>query len=149
MEIVVDRKWKRSAYTIGTLSIDDKRLSDGKHYCCTLEDVDRGLDAKMRLNKILFLKKPHVTAIPVGRYEVTLTYSPRFRKNMPTLNNVPGYSGIRIHPGNTIDDTDGCILVGENTVRGRVLNSVHWFAILMNKISSAINRKEKIYITIK
>lgn len=149
MEIEVNRKWKCSAYTIGTLSINGTRLSDGKHYCCTLEDVDRGLDSKMQLNKILFLKKPHVTAIPVGRYEVTLTYSPRFRKNMPLLNNVSGYSNIRLHPGNTVEDTDGCILVGENTVKGKVLNSLHWFSILMSKITSAISRKEKVYITIK
>lgn len=52
MEILIDRKWKRDGYTIGTLSIDGKRLGDGKHYCCTLEDTDRGLDASMPLNEI-------------------------------------------------------------------------------------------------
>ena len=149
MEITVDRKWKKDGYTIGTLSIDGKRLGDGKHYCCTLEDTDRGLDSKMSTGKILFLKKPHVTAIPTGRYEVTVTYSPRFKRNLPLLNNVPCYSGVRIHPGNTAEDTDGCILVGENTTKGRVNNSRYWFVIVMEKIQEAIGRKEKVMMTIK
>ena len=149
MDILINRKWKRDGYTIGTLYIDGNRLSDGKHYCCTLEDTDRGLDASMSLNKIMCMKKPHVTAIPIGRYEVTVTYSPRFKRQLPLVNNVPGYSGVRIHSGNTAEDTDGCILVGENTSKGRVNNSRHWFAIVMEKIQEAIGRKEKVMMTIK
>ena len=149
MEILIDRKWKRNSYTIGTLSIDGKRLGDGKHYCCTLEDTDRGLNASMSLNEIMLMKQPHVTAIPTGRYEVTVTYSPRFKRRLPLLNNVPGYSGVRIHPGNTAADTDGCILVGENTSKGRVNSSRHWFAIVMDKIQEAIGRKEKVVMAIK
>lgn len=149
MEILIDRKWKRDGYTIGTLSIDGKRLGDSKHYCCTLEDTDRGLDANMSLNKIMFMKKPHVTAIPTGRYQVTITYSSRFKRQLPLVNNVLGYSGVRIHSGNTAEDTDGCILVGENTSKGRVNNSRHWFVIVMEKIQEAIGRKEKVMMTIK
>lgn len=149
MEITVERKWKRDEYTIGTLSINGKRFGDGKHYCCTLEDTDRGLDSKMQLSKILFLKKPHVTAIPTGRYAVTATYSPHFNRTLPLLNNVPGYSGVRIHPGNTAADTDGCILVGENTAKGRVNNSKYWFALVMQQIFLALNKGEKVFITIK
>ena len=148
MEITVERKWKKDGYTIGTLSIDGKRLGDGKHYCCTLEDTDRGLDSKMSLEKILFLKKPHLTAIPTGRYQITVTYSPHFKRNLPLLNNVPGYSGVRVHPGNTAADTDGCILVGENNAKGRVNNSRYWFGIVFEKITSAIKRGEKVFITI-
>ena len=91
----------------------------------------------------------HVTAIPTGRYEVTVTYSPHFKRNLPLLNNVPGYSGVRIHSGNTAEDTDGCILVEENTSKGRVNNSRHWFAVVMEKIQEAIGRKEKVIIPIK
>ena len=149
MELLLERKWKRNGYTIGTLSIDGKRLGDGKHYCCTLEDTDRGLDSKMSLNKIMFMKQPHVTAIPTGRYQVTTTYSPRFGRNMPLLNNVPGYSGVRIHPGNTAADTDGCILVGENTAKGRVNNSRYWFDILLRKLNAAFMRGSDVFITIK
>lgn len=149
MEITVERKWKRDGYTIGTLSINGKRFGDGKHYCCTLEDTDRGLDSKMPTSKILFMKKPHVTAIPTGRYAVTATYSPHFNRTLPLLNNVPGYSGVRIHPGNTAADTDGCILVGENTAKGRVNNSKYWFALVMQQIFLALNKGEKVFITVK
>ena len=149
MEIVVERKWKRDGYTIGTLSIDGKRFGDGKHYCCTLEDTDRGLDSKMPTSKILFMKRPHITAIPTGRYEVTLTYSPHFHRTLPLLNNVPGYSGVRIHPGNTAADTDGCILVGENTTKGRVNKSQYWFTLVMMEIIRTIDKGGKVFITIK
>ena len=149
MEITVERKWKRDGYTIGTLSIDGKRLGDGKHYCCTLEDTDRGLDSKMPTSKILFMKRPHITAIPTGRYEVTLTYSPHFHRTLPLLNNVPGYSGVRIHPGNTAADTDGCILVGENTAKGRVNKSQYWFTLVMMEITRTIDKGGKVFITIK
>lgn len=149
MEITVERKWKKDGYTIGTLSINSKRLGDGKHYCCTLEDTDRGLEQNMSLEKILFLKKPHLTAIPTGRYQITVTYSPHFKRNLPLLNNVPGYSGVRIHPGNTAEDTDGCILVGENNAKGRVNNSKYWFALVMQQIFLALNKGEKVFITIK
>ena len=149
MEITVERKWKRDGYTIGTLSIDGKRFGDGKHYCCTLEDTDRGLDSKMSTDKILSIKKPHITAIPTGRYEVTLTYSPHFHRTLPLLNNVPGYSGVRIHPGNTAADTDGCILVGENTAKGRVNKSQYWFTLVMMEITRTIDKGGKVYITIK
>ena len=149
MELLLERKWKRDGYTIGTLSIDGKRLGDGKHYCCTLEDTDRGLDSKMSLNKIMFMKQPHVTAIPTGRYQVTTTYSPRFGRNLPLLNDVPGYSGVRIHPGNTAADTDGCILVGENTAKGRVNKSQYWFTLVMMEITRTIDKGGKVFITIK
>ena len=149
MEIVVDRKWKKDKYTIGTLSINGKRLGDGQHYCCTLEDTDRGLDSKMSVDKILSIKKPHITAIPTGRYEITVTYSPHFRRNLPLLNNVPCYLGVRIHPGNTAEDTDGCILVGENTTKGRVNISKYWFALVMRQIIPTLNKGEKVFITIK
>ena len=149
MEITVERKWKRDGYTIGTLSINGKRFGDGKHYCCTLEDTDRGLDSKMPTSKILFMKKPHITAIPTGRYQITTTYSPHFNRTLPLLNNVPGYSGVRIHPGNTAADTDGCILVGENTAKGRVNNSKYWFNLLYAAIDKALKRGESVNITYK
>lgn len=128
MEIVLNRKWKKPNYTIGVLSID------GKRFCETLEDTDRGLEDTMDVSKIKAIKKPHITAIPTGTYQVTLNaVSPKFgsRKfykevcngKVPRLLNVKGFDGILIHAGNKPEDTDGCILVGQNKVVGQVINS--------------------------
>lgn len=128
MELIVDRKWKRQSYTISNLTID------GKWFCNVLEDADRGLDDSMPLAKIKELKEPSITAIPKGTYEITLdVISPRFCTKtfykqvcdgkLPRLLNVKGFEGILIHAGNTDKDTDGCLLVGQNKVKGQVINS--------------------------
>lgn len=105
MKINLKRIYKGLSYTIGKLYID------GEYFCDTLEDADRGLNDNMDLDTILELKKPTITAIPVGTYKILITYSPRFKQNMPILLNVKGFDGIRIHSGNTHKDTSGCILV--------------------------------------
>ena len=143
MEIHIERRWKKPAYTIGVMSID------GKRFCETLEDTDRGLKKSMSTGEIAEIKVKGQTAIPSGRYQVLLTYSPKFRKDMPLIDGVPGYSGVRIHPGNTAADTEGCVLVGENKAVGKVLNSRHWFGILYEKIKSEINQGKKVWITIE
>ena len=142
MEILIERKWKRDGYTIGVLSID------GKRFCETLEDTDRGLRQDMSVQTLMKMKKPHVTAIPTGTYNVVINYSPRFKRLLPYVENVPAFSGIRIHPGNTAKDTDGCILVGENKQKGMVLNSRRWFNILFDKMT-ALKKNEEITLTIK
>ena len=149
MEIIVDRKWKKSAYTIGNLYVNGKRFSDGKNYCNTLEDADRGLRQDMSVQTLLMMKKPHVTAIPMGKYKVTITYSPRFKRNLPLVNDVKAFSGIRIHPGNTAEDTEGCILVGKNKLVGQVVDSRIWLHRLKQKIVEAKSRGEPVWITVK
>lgn len=149
MEILVDRKWKRDAYTIGNLYVNGKRFSDGKNYCNTLEDTDRGLRQDMSTQTLLLMKKPGVTAIPTGKYKVTITYSSRFKRLMPLVNNVPAFSGIRIHAGNTAADTEGCLLVGRNTAKGVVSNSKYWFNLLYAAIDKALKRGESVNITYK
>ena len=149
MEIVLNRKWKKPNYTIGELSID------GKKFCETLEDTDRGLKDTMNINEIKTIKKPHITAIPTGTYQVTLNVvSPRFgsRKfykevcngKVPRLLNVKGFDGVLIHSGNKAKDTDGCILVGQNKVVGQVINSQSTFRELYKLLLSSKNN-----ITIK
>ena len=149
MEIVLNRKWKKPNYTIGELSID------GKKFCETLEDTDRGLKDTMNINEIKTIKKPHITAIPTGTYQVTLNVvSPRFgsRKfykevcngKVPRLLNVKGFDGVLIHSGNKAKDTDGCILVGQNKVVGQVINSQATFRELYKLLLSSKNN-----ITIK
>lgn len=145
MEIVLNRKWKKANYTIGTLSID------GKFFCNTLEDTDRGLRDSMSVNEIKALKKPHITAIPTGTYEITLNVvSPRFGSRsfykevcngkVPRLLNVKGFDGVLIHTGNKAEDTDGCILVGQNKAVGQVLNSQTTFRELYKILAKATGK---------
>lgn len=137
MEILIERKWKKPNYTIGILSID------GKRFCETLEDVDRGLNSSMTIDQIKAIKIYNETAIPTGTYKITLdTYSQRFgyspfykricKGNLPRLLNVKGFDGILIHCGNTNLDTSGCILVGRNLKIGKVLKSKETFEKLYN-----------------
>ena len=154
MELVVDRKWKKQSYTISNLTID------GKWFCNVLEDADRGLDSSMSIAKIRELKKPSITAIPKGTYEITLdVISPKYCTNsfykqvcngkVPRLLNVKGFEGILIHAGNTDKDTAGCLLVGINLERGKVLKSQETFRKLYKMLSEAKLRGEYIQITIK
>ena len=95
---------------------------DGEFFCYTLEDV-------VREQKIY-----GKTAIPYGKYEVVITYSPRFQKNMPLLKNVPNFEGVRIHTGNTANDTEGCILVGKSKGYDFIGGSRNAFNELMERI---------------
>lgn len=154
MELIVDRKWKKQSYTISNLTID------GKWFCNVLEDADRGLDDSMSIAKIRELKKPSITAIPKGTYEITLdVISPKYCTNsfykqvcngkVPRLLNVKGFEGILIHAGNTDKDSAGCLLVGINLERGKVLKSKETFRKLYKMLSEAKLRGEYIQITIK
>ena len=143
MLITLDRAWKRKGYTISRLYIN------GELFCNALEDESRGLRQDMDLSTIKAKKIAGETAIPSGCYMVTLTYSPRFRKMLPLLNDVPGFTGVRIHSGNTAKDTEGCILVGQNLEKGKVLNSREWYAKLLAKMNAAWAKKEHVVIDIQ
>lgn len=149
MEIVVERRWKKATYTIGNLYVNGQRFSDGHNYCNTLEDADSGLRQDMSTQTLLLMKKPGVTAIPTGKYKVTITYSPKFKRELPLVNDVPAFSGIRIHPGNLAADTDGCLLIGRNTANGMVSNSRYWFNLLYAQIEKALAKGEGVTLTIK
>lgn len=153
MELILYRKWKKETYTIGQLYINGLRFSDA------LEDRDRGLTSAMALSEIKQRKVYGETAIPTGTYEVRMTYSTKFatrawgRKyggKVPELLNVKGFSGVRIHPGNTPKDTLGCILLGKNAVKGQVTQSTtYYYQLLDNYILPALQRGEKITLTIQ
>lgn len=128
MRLTLKRIANRKDYCIGKLYIN------GKYFCDTLEDVDRGLDDSMTEDDIKAIKIKGQTAIPVGIYTVLLTYSPKYKKVMPLINNVKGYSGIRIHSGNSSKDTEGCLLVGKNTVVGRLTDSRNTFNALFKRL---------------
>jgi hypothetical protein len=153
MEILVDRKWKKQSYTISNLIID------GEWFCNVLEDTDRDLDDQMPESKIKELKKPSITAIPRGTYEITLDVtSPKFSKvsfykevcngKLPRLLNVKGFEGILIHAGNTDKDSEGCLLVGVNLEKGKVLNSRETFKKLYKLLKDRRIKGEKITIKI-
>lgn len=136
MKIRIDRHFKGPKYTISKLTVDDEYL------CDALEDTVRDLGPNGE-GKIY----GH-TAIPSGTYQVIRTMSPRFKKMLPLLLKVPFFEGVRIHPGNTEADTEGCILVGMNTTAGRVNNSRMMFSLLDEKIEQALKRGEKVEIEI-
>ena len=117
MRIELVRIAFKSTYTIGKLYVDGKYFSD------VLEDVDRGLDSSMTKSEILEKKVKGQTAIPTGHYVINITYSPKYKRMMPLLLDVKGFSGIRIHSGNSSKDTEGCLLVGKNKKVGMVLES--------------------------
>lgn len=117
MEIKLVRIALKSTYTIGKLYVD------GKYFCDVLEDKDRGLDSLMTESEILEKKVKGQTAIPTGHYVINITYSPKYKRMMPLLLDVKGFSGIRIHSGNTSKDTEGCLIVGKNKKVGMVLES--------------------------
>ena len=103
----------------------------------------------MEIDEILANKLKGITAIPTGKYDVILTFSPRFKCVLPLLLNVKGFEGIRIHPGNSAEDTEGCLLVGENKEKGKVINSRATFEKLMSVLLGCEKKKEKITITIE
>lgn len=140
MRLTLIRKWNKKDYCIGDLYID------GVWFSNVIEDTDRGLDDRMSLEEILARKVKGETAIPTGIYEVTITYSPKYKRLMPLINNVKGYSGIRIHSGNTAKDTEGCLLVGKNTKVGMVTESRVTYNALFKRLSQT---KSKIIIDIQ
>lgn len=107
-KLLITRKHKFDTETMGNLYLN------GKPFGYTLEDTDRGLDNSMSLSAIQAKKIYGHTAIPAGTYKVMVTYSPRFKKRLPEIISVPGFSGIRLHGGNTHLNTLGCPLVARN-----------------------------------
>ena len=105
MKIIVKHIFSNDNYCIGKMSVD------GEYLCNTLEDPQRPVKIAGR------------TGIPNGIYKVVLSNSFRFKKVLPEIQNVPGFVGVRIHAGNTAEDTEGCILVGFNTEKGRLTKS--------------------------
>ena len=131
MKLELVRIANRPTYCIGKLYID------GVWFCDTIEDTDRGLDDSMSVDEILKKKIKGETAIPTGIYKIEITYSPKYKRMMPLILGVKGYSGIRIHSGNTSKDTEGCLLVGRNTVVGMVTESRNTYQRLFAKLQKA------------
>ena len=152
MELILERIAKRKTYTIGRLyirqQVDDEYLpgTEDKYFCDTLEPTWR--DYEHGAYKI-----KGKSAIPEGRYAVVNSWSPKFKQWLPILLGGPEFNskwqGVRIHAGNTSEDTEGCILVGKNRVVGQVLDSRVWLNRLKQKIVEAKNRGEPVWLTVK
>lgn len=153
MELKLKRIALRDTYTIGRLYVDNHYFSD------TLEDKVRDYNKDGDLNDAGEGKVYGKTAIPYGRYEITMKvqsskYSQRAsyawcNGYLPRLLNVPHFDGILIHAGNTADDSAGCLLVGENKVKGQVINSMATLKRLIPILKHASDSGEKIWITIE
>lgn len=137
MELELKTVFKDDEYTIGKLYID------GEYFCDTLEDTVREIkpDGTGKIKGM--------TAIPAGKYKVILNMSPRFKRILPRLLNVPHFEGVLIHRGNSAKDTDGCILVGKNTKKGFVLESAKYEIALIARLQDAVKLGEEITIEIK
>ena len=150
MKILVKRTFNCPNYCIGHMYIDGVYFSD------TLEDCDRGLDNSMSVEEIKKRKKYGITAIPIGTYKVDMnTVSPLYAKKnrnysrpyshkMPRVLNVKGYTGVLIHPGTTANNTFGCLLVGENKIKSKLINSQVTWKRLMDTL---LKDKDNITIT--
>jgi translation elongation factor EF-4 len=143
MELELKIIKKADTYRAGKLSIN------GKFFAYTIEDKDRGLRKDMPLDEIKAIKHYGVTAIPVGRYKVAMTYSNRFKRYMLQILDVPGFDGIRIHVANTSKDVEGCVGVAyEDSSDGFAGNSAAAIKELEKQVK-VIEKKEAIWITIK
>lgn len=154
LELLLDRKYKNETYTIGNLYVD------GEWFCNTLEDKDRGLLQTMPIEEINKIKVYGETAIPTGRFAVRMDivspkyngvkwYKDNFGGRMPRLESVKGFSGILIHSGNTALDSNGCILVGMNKAKGKVLDSRATFQKLWKILEQARKAGKTIYLTVQ
>jgi hypothetical protein len=145
-EFSLVRKYFTDKYTIGKLSGDQEYL------CDTLEPVVRDLHDINHDGDFLDPSEGKImgkTAIPYGRYRVEFVYWKKHNRMAPRLKDVPGFTGIFIHSGNTAEDTQGCILPGENKEKGKVLYSKYHVNIIDNLIRKAIQEGKDIWITIK
>lgn len=141
MKLRLERRFLGDKYTIGKLYVDGKYFSD------TLEDKVRDLNK----NGVFDNGESKVygeSAIPYGTYNIIVNHSPKFKRDLPRLLNVPHFDGILIHRGNTPENTLGCILVGENKVKGKVINSTPYEVKLVSIMKEALSKGEQISIEI-
>ena len=152
MELLLTRIAKKKTYTIGRLCILEKVIDEystgtaERYFCDTLEPTWRDYTNGA-------YKVKGRSAIPEGRYAVVISYSPKFKQWLPILLGGPEFNrkwqGIRIHAGNTAEDTEGCILVGKNREVGKVLDSRIWLHRLKQKIVEAKEKGEAVWLTIR
>ncbi len=145
MKLYLYRKIRKATYTMG-------KLYNGVEFLCNvLEDPIRelvDLNDDGDFNDADEGKIYGQTAVPKGKYQIKIQHSPKFGKDMPYLQDVPGFTGIMIHGGANVDHTAGCLLVGENQSNGHLINSAAWSGVIRDKIAKAIKDGEEVWIEI-
>ena len=160
MKLLLKRIAKKANYTIGKLYMQDRQNGEWVRIADTIEDKDRGLDQSMSEANINSIKVKHKTAIPTGIYEVLMNvvsgtfikkqlYKDFCQGKVQRLKYVKGFSGILIHSGTDQESSSGCIIVGENKVVGKVINSWATYKRVYNVLKAAANKGEKITLTIE
>lgn len=160
MKLLLTRIAKKDKYTIGHLYMQDKQNKQWVKLCDTIEDKDRGLDQSMSEANITHIKIKHQTAIPTGTYKIVMNIvSGTFVKKqkykdfcggkLPRLSYVKGFSGILMHAGIDQDSSSGCIILGENKVVGKVINSWETFKRVYNLLKATSDRGEAITLTVQ
>lgn len=143
LAFVLQREPTQGRATLGKLTCD------GVFMCDTLEDQVRQPADWKAGDPVDPWKVKAETAIPTGKYRIRLTYSERFKRTLPILENVPGFAGIRIHPGNTHEDTEGCILTGKRMGPSTVVDSRIAFLTVYGRIQDALNAGKTVFIDVR
>lgn len=130
MELLLKRRYKGPTYTVGSLYLN------GKYFCDTIEDKVRDLTKEPKVK--------HQTAIPEGTYKVIVNMSPKFKRELPRLLNVPHFEGILIHEGSSAEHSSGCVIPGENKIKGKVINSAKYVKELIALLKKDSNNSIKI-----
>ena len=138
MRMVLDREFSGDTFTEGSLYVN------GHFECYTVEDVDRKLESGG-------IKVQNQTAIPKGIYPISITMSNRFKRDLILVGDVPGFTGVRIHSGNSSKDTEGCIIVGSTNVRDTddwVGGSRAAYDVLHTKVNAALKAGMKVILEV-
>ena len=141
MKLKLERKYFKDTYTIGNLYVN------GSFFSNTLEDKNRDVNKNGKFDNGE-VKVYSETCIPFGTYEIKITFSPKFKRELPEILGVNSFSGIRIHRGNTTADTLGCILCGEKVVNGYLYNSTPYELELTSMLKQEVTRGNTIYLDI-
>jgi len=147
MDLILSREPSGARATLGKLCLGTG--GDGAFICDTLEDVVREPAGWQPGDPIMEWKVPGETAIPAGRYRVTITHSAHFGRDLPLLEGVPGFDGVRIHSGNTAADTEGCILTGKRMGPATVVESRKAFLDVYLRIKDELDAGREVWISVR